>query len=284
MITPDQVISYTSFRDFCTQVKKIAFPNGVAETRKTAFDNYLVTALIKAQKFVDCLRSIQVSFYFKNMVYDQCGMSTFMGPRGKINAIYAFDPAAPCDKYFYQGRTTQFLSCWSQDHACSWTNDPALQPYTLSSELCYPYYAEGTTEDDSTFKCCCDKYFARDPSGQLYLAPRFPCGYAVAVHWEGIRRHWNPLDAIVNDPELIDWVAATCLEEMLLRHEDNMTIAATTAAKANIKFADIMYWCNEERTAQAKIDCVSGIDPNNLGQIFQPVYDLPLTDAANPYA
>ena len=284
MIDPDLVLRYTTFQDFCSRVRAVAFPDGVGETNIRAHTTFIKNALIKAQRYIPCMRKIQVSFYYKPQVYDHCGISTFQGPRGRINAVYAFKPNDPdaaagsedddalCRKFFYKAVSPQFVTNWSRLSACRW-KDPSTVDYKPGLDTCYPYDEDAEDpEEDCNWKIE-EKYYARGQVGQIFLAPRFPCGYIVAIHWEGLRRTWEDTDAVPDDEDLIDWAASYMSVEHALRidHEaaglhDRMAMLERT------KFADLMYWCNEERRMAAKLDATQGIDTGNLFEMFQSIY------------
>ena len=276
MIEPEDSIVYTTFASFAASVRQISFPEGIGEMVKIAHDNYIMNALIKAQRFIDCLRKIQVSFYYKNQANDHCGVSTISGPRGKINAVYSFKPSALCVKHHHRSVTPQFIACWSSETSCRW-KDPDTTSYQTGYDVCYPYYQSGEEEDDAEYLCS-DHYYSRGQDGSLYLAPRFPCGYIVAVHWEGLRRSWSDSDSIVADQDLIDWVALEAQSEVALRHDRDRMLHGSLKVQAQEKFADLMYWCNEERQIRMRKDCAHGIDVGNLTQMFQPIYPLPTAD------
>ena len=293
MIEPESAITYTTFTDFCSRVRRVGFPDGVGENVVTAHTNWIKNALIKAQRYIACMRKIQVSFYYKDQVNDHCGVSTFQGPRGKINAVYAFKPNDPtasvgsededalCRKYFYKAVTPQHITNWSRLNDCRWRN-PSTVDWQTGAEVCYPYYDSDTDEDDCQWKYE-EKFFARGQTGQIFMAPRFPCGYIVAVHWEGIRRKWESSDAVPDDEDLIDWAASYMQVEHMLRNDhDAGGLLAAMQMSERTKFADLMYWCNEERMMAAKMDATTGIDTGNLQEMFQSIYPLPTTDAANP--
>lgn len=282
MISPStESVVYTTWLAFKAKVRKIGWPEGIGEQVKYAHDSYMVNAIIKAQRFIECLRNTQATFYYKQQSNDNCGISTILGPRGRISAVYAFKPGENCKKFFYNSKTPQFVSCWSANNSCQWENPDTIE-YQNGAEVCYPYYESGTEEDDDCWVAA-DKYYAKDNQGNLYLAPRFPCGYIVAVHWQGIRRHWENNDSIPDDEDLAQWVATETMKDMALFHDRDPQRHRELQAESREKFADLMYWCNEERKIQVDRDCTTGIDTGNLNQMFPPIYPLPTSDAANPY-
>lgn len=280
MITPDQSVVYTTYSQFCAKVRRIAVPDGVAERLKPAFDNYLVNAIIKAQRYIDCLRNIHVSFYDHSQQNVHCGVSEIIPPRGKINLVYAFLPGDQCVKHYYTPVSPHRIACWSQesDRICSHDDIPpgvGTEIWNDGGAICYAYWdLYGVLEDDTCWKCE-PKYCARGQNGQLWLAPRPPCGYLVGVHWEGLKRRWTAADAIPDDDDLIGWVAQDVSKELALKHDLDPQMAAAHKVEADTKFADLMYWCDEEKLIQFELDCAQGIDTGNLGQMFMPIYPYP---------
>lgn len=275
MISPESpTVTYTTYRNFCGQVLRVAFPDRVGHTQKAAFDNFVAAALIKAQRYVQCLRANQGGFYYHEQMSVQCGLAQFQGPRGKINAVYAFRAGEDeCAKFFYTPSTPQKITCWSQESGCNWTTPDTTQ-YQSAVDLCYPYTSTDTEEEDECWKCE-PKFFARGQAGELWLAPRPPCGYIVAVHWEGIRRRWSSSDLIPEDQDLIDWVAEYVKAEMTTRIDKDPGLGRILADGADKKFADLIWWCNEERMAQFSLDCASGIDTGNLTSMWPSLYPYP---------
>lgn len=275
MITPDSVVSYTTYRDFCSRVIRIAFPDRIGHSQKAMFDNAHVAALIKAQRFVKCLRESQGGFYYHEQMSVQCGVAQFMGPRGKIKAVYAFKAGEDeCAKHFYDPVTPTKITCWSQSCGSKWTTPLDTTQFQSAVDLCYPYTSTDTTEEDRCWKCE-PKFFARGDAGQIWLAPRPPCGYIVAVHWEGLKRKWNATDLIPDDQDLIDWVAEYVKQEIVLRIDNDAQLANALGRNAADKFADMIVWCNEERMTQMKLDCANGIDTGNLNQLWPSLYPYP---------
>lgn len=273
MIVPEGSVTYTTYALFCRDVIRIAFPQRVGHTQKPMFDNAMAAALIKAQRFIDCLRKNQVNFYYHEQLTVQCGVAQFRGPRGKINAVYSFKPGEQCAKHFYIPSTPQRITCWSQESACNWTT-PDTTVSQSAVDLCYPYTSTDTEEADDCWKCA-DKFYARDSDFGFYLAPRPPCGYITAVHWEGLRRSWGPTDTLPDDQDLKDWVAEYVQKEMTLRVERDRAHAGALNENAREKFADLIYWCTQERRLQFELDCANGLDTGNLSQILTPIYPYP---------
>lgn len=276
MIDPEtSAYSYTTYSAFCARVRKIAFPESVGERTKPAFDNFLTSAIIKAQWYIDCLRKIQVSFYDKTSMNDHCAIATLLGPRGKVNVVYAFKPGEQCVKHFYKPVTPNHLANWSADNSCKWTDPPGVgtEIWDNSFAACYAYEQQyGTAlEDDQCYKVE-PKFCSRGQNSEIFLAPRPPCGYIVAVHWEGVRRNWSANDAIPDDPELIDWVAEQVLGEYELRMNRDPSLAGALKVNSANKFGDLMYWCNEERSMQMEVERTHGIDTGNLNHMFLPIY------------
>jgi len=280
MINPDASVSYTTFSQWCAKVRKIAVPEGIAEGLKPAFDNYVLNALIKAQRYIDCLRKSQVAFYDHSQQQVHCGVSQISPPRGPINVVYAFKPGEQCVKHYYTPVSPHRIATWSQqsENLCSFDNIPPGVGTTIWSDggdICYAYCElYGTTEDDTCWKCA-PKICARGQNGELWLAPRPPCGYIIAVHWEGLKRTWLASDAIVDDADLIGWAAQYVASEMAVKADADQRMAALNSQGAADKFADMMWWCDEEKHVQSNLDAVQGLDTGNLCQMFQPIYPYP---------
>jgi hypothetical protein len=259
-------IQYTTYGSFSKRVRSVAFPEGMSVQLSGAVDNYICVALIKAQKFIDLFRSIQVSFYFSDQIDVHCGVGRLVAPRGKINAVYAFTCDAQCRKVFYDHATPHRIDCWRAANECKWTP----KELTSGEAFCYPYGVGPTEEEDMCFLRG-ERFFAMDRSYRMYLAPRFPCQYILAVHWEGLRRTWSPLDAIPDDDDLIDWAAAEVQAEVALRHEMDAQRYNSLVLESNEKLADLAWWSGEERRVQARHQCVNGLEMGNLADMFLPL-------------
>lgn len=287
MIDPGQAaFTYTTFSAFCSRVRQIALPSGVGETLKPRFDSLVINALIRAQKYIDCLRKIQVNLVEKDQMFENCGVANFVPPRGKINLIYAFKPDESCLKHIYHPATLAQIHCWSQQNSCGWATVPpgvGTEEYASGSSICYAFgqLYPGQDETDSCWKCD-PKWMARGRNGEVYLAPRIPCGYMIAVHWEGIKRSWSALDPVPDDEDLIDWVAEYVQSQMTLRGDNDVQLATALRKDSDDKFADLMWWCSEERRLQIDIDCAQGIDTGNLIDMFFGVYPYNPSPPAEP--
>ena len=279
MIAPESTIEYTTYSAFKTAVRRVVFPEGAGESMAFAHDLYFKNALSKLQMFIECWRANQVDFFYKDQAFDHCGMSLIHGPsRAKIKAVYAFKPTASCEKFFYNHKTAQFLSCWAAEDGCRWVN-PDTTVYSSGGAVCYPYFATETEEPDDNFKCA-SRFFSVQEEGKIYLAPRFPCGYIVAVHWEGLRTNWRDNDAIPDDSGIQNYVALSIQAEVALRNDKNAAHARDLRQESENAFADLAYWCNEHRRVQADRDCSQGLDAGQLSMMFPPVYPHPSTDLA----
>lgn len=242
---------------FVERVNQIVFPDLQPENLILPHRNYIINGLILAQTHIVCLRESNVSFFQKSESQDNCNVSIIHdAPRGRIHGVFAFKPCQGCTRQRYEQRPTAFIMRYVDKWAvcnCATEND-ICNARRDGDEVCAAQTAE---EDDTTFLCA-DKNFAYGIKNKLYLAPRFPCGYIVGVHWEGIKRAYNDVDLITDDNDVIDLIAHYLEGEKHLRLDRDMDRWAAIMRKPNLdrrdpggtfwqKLADVAHRCREER-------------------------------------
>lgn len=265
-------MSYITYEVFKERVKEIVFPEGEAENLVSTHNSYIVEALINLQTNIPCLRENNVDVYTKEDVREQCNADFVTGPRGVIQAVYAFLPGSDCARYFYDARNQAFVDCWMAKQSCVTCNDQTDddEPSITRSPECHTEMAGDTAcaspyeeadEDDSTFQGS-KRYYAIGPNQKLILAPRFPCGYKVVVHWEGVKRSYDESDVLPDDMDLITTVAKFVEGQKALRLDKDRELYERlmhpVVGEFTVAKAAMVVRCNRERRTPDQRQCFDG--------------------------
>lgn len=283
-------MAFIPYSEFRTAVRAIAFPEGSAENLDTTHDNYIQDALINLQTFVPCLRDNHVDFYDKQNFQEWCGTDFNYIQRGVVHAVYAFKPARECRKYHFNQKSTSFIGEWmdqqrcvqcsDQDPALDITRSPLCNEMVNADVACDDYY-DNADESDCLFKSS-QRYYGIGPNNKLYLAPRIPCEYKVAVHWEGIKRSWADNDPVPDDTELKSAVAKYVLSQVALFLDKDPQlydrIMHPKLGEFNLARADMIHRCSRERRIQDRHQSLNSFD------VLQPFFFDPLPEAEDLFA
>lgn len=274
-----------TFQAFRTAINTLVFPDGQAETKVPLFRNFLVNGLIQLQTFVESYQLVNVNFYDKDQSWDDCGLSIIQGCRGQINAVYAFKPSCRCQKFFYEPASLEKLSCLYENCRCqaaasccgqttaigavsAYSQNPYYcGDYIDGNRGCLPPYLAAQPEDDCEFKIS-DRYFAIGPNQKIWVYPRFPCGYILAVHWRGIRRTYLDVDYVPDDEDLKDAIACYVESEVARRVDKDQATADKLFANYRLKAGDIIFREEQDLKPRATRVCVEGLDMSELVQIY----------------
>lgn len=274
--------TYILFSSFKRDVFTLVFPEGMAEQRVPLFRNFVVNGLIQLTTFCDSYQLFNVGFYDKDQSFDDCGTSLIQACRGQIGAVYAFKPSCKCERYFYDSASLEKLSCLYDNCKCAntgcspnhlfslgaYTQDPYYCGVTVDGNTgCKPPYLSAQPEDDCAFKVA-DRIFAIGPGNKLWLYPRFPCGYVVAVHWRGIPRSYLDTDWVLDDDDLKDAVACYVESELARRVDKDQATGDKLLLDYRLKAQDIIFREERDLKPRATRTCVEGIDRSELTQMY----------------
>lgn len=202
-----------TFSSFLTAVKTLAHPEGLAENLEPYFRNAVVNGLIDLQTYVPPTRNHHHDFFCQVGMKDFCNAGIFNGPRGIVQSVYAFKPGKDCQKFHYDRVSTNYIDCWIERQRCACGETvPASSsiydaPYcnypTAGNVTCgEPYLPAGESEDNDACFQAEDRWFAVGPDYRMFIAPRLPCGYVLAVHWQGIKRCYGDNDSVLEDEDI----------------------------------------------------------------------------------
>jgi hypothetical protein len=271
-----------TFSAFKRDIFNLVFPEGMAEQRVPLFRNLVVNSLIQLQTYVESYQLLNVNFYDKDQSADDCGLSVIQGCRGRIGAIYAFEPSCRCRRYFYESASLEKLSCLYEQCRCAqtgcvpssvfslsaYTRDPAYCGYNIGgNEGCAPPYLPALPEDACEF-ISSEKYFAVGPANKIWLFPRFPCNWVVGVHSRGIRRSYLDNDYVLDDDDLKDAVACYVESEVARRVDKDQASADKLYADYRMKAGDIIFREEQDLKPRATRICIEGLDLSELVQIY----------------
>jgi hypothetical protein len=280
-------VSFITYDNFNAQVKAICFPDREAEELVTTHDSYIVEGLINLQNYVPCLRDNNVNFYSKEDFQEWCNTDFTYINRGVVQAVYAFKPDRQCRKLFYDAKSVSFIDCWiaqsqcvtcapqAEDDTPDISRSSSCDTLTTGGEACSDDYTQTSDESDCGFRNG-NRYYAIGPSNKLYLAPRFPCGYTVAVHWEGIKRKYLGTEPLPDDQDLINCVAkyVQAQRALFLDHDYPLYDRIMDAKNGSFSMlrSEILRRCDKERRVQAKRECMDGFD------VLAPFFYDPLNE------
>lgn len=281
-------MSFISFNQFVTNVKAVVFPEGEAENLQTTHSTYIQDALIDLQTFVPCLRDNNVDFKTKEDFQEWCNTDFTFVQRGALHAVYAFKPSKQCKKLYYDPKSQAWIDSWMQKQACvvcgEVEDNPSLSPdcQVLSDADTYCDSVEDL-ENDATFKCR-RRYYTMAAGDKLILAPRFPCGYTVAIHWEGIKRKYSGLEPITDDTELLTAVCKYVQAQVALYLDRDGPIYDRIMHPRHGEYpiarANMIERCTMSRRLQERHQALNSFD------VLQPFfYDpLPAVDTNDAYS
>lgn len=281
-------IPYSEFRD---SVIEMAFPEGAAEKLKTkTIYNYVQDGLINLQTFVPCLKDNNVDFYDKDEFQEWCGLDFGYIERGVVHAVYAFKPGKECAKYHFDQKSTSFIGEWMDKQRCVECSDQEDPDDITRSPLCHEMVnADVACDDDYTNSDESDclfkssrRYYGIGPNHKLYLAPRIPCGYKVAVHWEGLKRTWDDASPVPDDTELkLAVVKYVLAQAALFLDKDPQLydrIMHPKLGEFNLARADMIHRCTRERRIQERHQALDSFD------VLQPFFFDPVPEEEDVFA
>lgn len=278
---------FISYSEFKTQVRAILFPEGEAENLQTTHDAYIQDALIKLQTFVPCLRSNNVNFYDKEDMREWCGLDFLHIPRGVVHAVYAFNPTSRrCRKHYFSPKSVAYVDGWIAQQRCTTCgtteDNPSLSPDCDEISDADTYCdSVDDSENDNCFKST-RKYYSLGPDMKLYLMPRLPCGYKIAVHWEGLKRSFSNNDPIPDDMDLVNAVVKYVMGQraLFLDHDVPLYehIMAPRTGEFSVAQADMIHRCTKERQVQQRHQSINSFD------VLQPFFYDPLPEPDDVFA
>lgn len=295
-------MSLIAYSEFENRVRKNVFPDVDNDGTESHLEpsnlrfphrTYIQNALIQAQTYVECLRENNVETYTLTDATVNCGVAIFDLPdHARLGAVYAYKPAKGCTRQHYTQRSVNKVMCFVDQFAsckCSDENDicNAVRSGDAVCDnlaLCDDWDADDG-EDDRPWLCE-EKIFAVGRGGKLYVAPRIPCGYRLAVHWEGIKYRYADDDLITDDPDLLDLVSTYVQAERARTFDRDMPLWTELIGKGpgrggrgasawHEKLAAMGHRCREERRIRTRACSEmwddSAIASENIGAQLDPV-------------
>lgn len=269
------------------ELNPVIWPSGQAQNLVIPHRRLFIEALIDLQQFVECLRINNTQVVPQcNTMFD-CGKTVFDAPRGRINRIYVIDkinqttgredPEAPADwcsavnyrqveyadlhRYVSQtlagtwggcgcwgwanlSELIAFPTCWQTKYR----SYPPPTDYGLGYAPPLPmglHYAQTSTDEPNGIRAQWGMWALR--GGLIYLAPWIQSTETVIIEWDGIKRVWNPLDLVDDDPLLKkaveDYVRWKDNEKYL---KDFDAASASQAEYLRSSVPNLIYECRQE--------------------------------------
>jgi uncharacterized protein YjiK len=293
-------MSLIAYSEFVNRVRQQVWPDSDGahlEPANLAFPHstYIQNALIQAQTYIECLRENNVEVYELDDATVNCGVAIFDLPEhARIGAVYAYKLELGCRRYHYTQKSVQKIMCFVDQYSeCKCTEENDICNAVRSGDAvcdnlasCDDYDPD-VGEDATNWKCE-DKIFAVGRGGKLYVAPRIPCGWRLAVHWEGIKYRYADTDLITDDPDLLDLVATYVQAERARTFDRDLPLYLELVGKGpsrrgapgsawHEKLAAAAHRCREERRIR-KRECLemwddSAMSSENIGAQLNPVPD-----------
>lgn len=272
-----------TFDEFFDSALGIVFPDDPAEELAVAYRRYAENALIHLQSYVKCLQDNHVEWWKTSQMSAYGGVSSVtLRDHPMVQSVYAFLPGTSSDRFFFNSRSVQFIQSLSNLPGC----DDMAMPYDPyehsiyedSSEVCEPCDG-GLPVRDIGWESA-RHYYAIGPSSKLILAPRIPCDYVLAVHWNGIKRTWQDTDLITDDADVIDAVARYIHAEHALRQDRDVQLARELSEGFNMRLGELMRRCRLETEVKPDVGTLAG--PDDISGWFDPnALDNPYTGATS---
>lgn len=274
-------IEYQTYSDFKNAIQLLVAPEDLAENTTTLFNHWVSGALADIQTLLPWFREYNVNFYEKQDVNEFCAASIFQGPVGKITQLFAYKPGTDCQKFYYNKVSQAALDCWIDRQRCTLCNfTTPVSTNIYDSPYCnyviggaygcdVPYLTP--PEDDLRFRSLCDseRIFAVGPDYKVYAAPRFPCGYVLALQWQGVRRTWTDTDLVPVDQQLRDAVVDYIEHKQYMKeHQGDASEFFNSYA---ISLRMLRYRYQDEQDPEMKRDCSAAIEQLMSG--FRPLYE-----------
>lgn len=266
-------VQYETFDEFYATVLPLVAPEDLGEELQPFFRDQIGNALADIQTLIPWFREFNVDLVEKggaNGVSEFCNASIFQGPVGKVTQVFAYKPGLDCVKYYYKRTSPASLDCWMERQRCLCpATDPASASiydspycnYVVSGETaCETPYLNGT-EDDCRFRSLCDndRIYSIGPDYKIYAAPRFPCGYNLLVHWQGVRRRWLDTSLVPVDQQMREAVVNYVEHKMALKERNSVAMGEYfNAYTMNLKMLNYRYHDEQDTTPQR--DCTAGIE------------------------
>lgn len=276
-------IEYQPFSEFYSTLLPLVAPEDLGEELQPLFRDQIGNALADIQTLIPWFRGFNVDIIEKggtNGVSEFCNASIFQGPIGKITQIFAYKPGLDCRKYHYKRASIAALDCWMERQRClcpattpvstSIYDSPYCNYVVAGEDACEAPFLSGE-EDDCRFRSLCsnDRIYAVGPDYKVYAAPRFPCGYLLMVHWQGIRRKWDTGSLVPVDQQLREAVVNYVEHKMALKERNSMAMQEYFAEYTlNLRMLNYRY--HDEMDTSPARDCSAGID--QLMSSFSPLY------------
>lgn len=268
------------------------FPMGEAQNLVSAHDRAFTDALVDLGKWVPCLQTANTTVVPFCSTYFQCGMTVLTAPRGaikrvsvadRINLDTCLEDEAAEVNWCSEVIAEQVEYCHLQKITdalcqCGWTA-PDLAPF-----CCDPFHFPTPTDagyegfpmlplgfhwpqpsTDSPCGRALVKVWALH-RGRIYIAPWLQSSEVVIIEWDGLKRDWNELDKVDNDPLLKRAVSHFVLREHYLRYERDGAQSKVFAELYRDALADIIHQCDVETRART-------CEPSQALEGMQPIVD-----------
>lgn len=172
-----------TFKSFKENVKRLAFPGGLAKPLNYQIDHDIVQALIYIQRWVKYYKRRNRNVFPFCSTFFACGASVVPKPRGQIDRLYTLQGDCCPIYYDFEGRFDVFMN-WLNYNRKAWT-EPANEGM---AELPTPFkFAEDVTDKGERFNY--GRYSIK--GDQIFIGHRIESSEKIVIDWTGIRRDWD---------------------------------------------------------------------------------------------
>jgi len=195
-----------TFAEFKTKVLADAFPLGVPENLTEAIDQYVISGMIEAQRWVKCYRYRHEDVVPACNTYWHCGLTVATSPRGKILRAYTVEKdlttgkPAWCFPVVLTPVPMPELRRWQAAFRLRWNRD-MYQPPNSGRDIPMGFDVPTVNSDAISGRSFTGVYALDGTACRLYIAPWLQTTEAVVIEWQGIKRAWSDLDPVSDDQD-----------------------------------------------------------------------------------
>jgi hypothetical protein len=275
-----------TFADLIAALQPILWPVGEAQNLVGPHRQMVIEALIDLQQWVECLQVNNTQVVPQCNTLFKCGYTVTDAPRGRIKRLYVIDqinqttgkedPTAPVDwcsavdyrpvdyadlnRYVSQtlagkldngfwgwcginlAGIVAFPACWFTKYTYPPPTDAGLaQAPPLPQGYHYP---QTSTDEPNGVRAQYGMWAVR--GGQIFVAPWIQSTETIIIEWDGIKRTWNDLDQVDDDPNLQKAVEQYVRWQHALKYDHDYEAAQAAVQSYNDFRANLMYECRQE--------------------------------------
>lgn len=191
-----------NFGDLKERIFADAWPNGVPENLVDAIGNYVVSALIEAQRMIPCFCYRHDDVYEACNTYWNCGATVITAPAGRILRVYTVDNSEWCRPVVYRQVSMAEFRRWQAKWKSRWDKSMYLPPAS-GAKLPMGFDVPTTTSDAVCGRAWSGICALEPSSKRLWVGPWIQTTESLVVEWQGIKRTWSDGDIVPEGEDFI---------------------------------------------------------------------------------